>query len=63
MEDRSQRPNIAEADADLVLVRGQLQLHGRYRCGVLLSPCFGALFVTDRIVGMEEVELQLAKAD
>ena len=36
---------IAEADADLVSVEGQLELRGRYRCGVLLSPCFGALFV------------------
>ena len=28
------------------------------RCGVLLSPCFGALFVADLIVGKEELELQ-----
>ena len=34
---------IAEADADLNLAPGQLELHGRCRCGVLLSPCFGAL--------------------
>ena len=36
---------IAEADADLIPVPGpvQLELHGRCRYGVLLSPCFGAL--------------------
>ena len=45
---------IAEADADLIPVPGQLELHGRCRCGVLLSPCFGALFVADLILGMEE---------
>ena len=43
---------------DLFPVPGQLELHGRCRCGVLLSPCFGALFVADLIVGMEELELQ-----
>ena len=39
-------------------VPGQLGLHGRCRCGVLLSPCFGALFVADLVVGMEELQLQ-----
>ena len=49
----------AEADQDLVPIPGQLELHGRCRCGVLLSPCFCALsiFVADLIVGMEELEL------
>ena len=41
---------FAEADADLIPVTGQFELHGRCRCGVLLSPCFG-------FVGMEELEL------
>ena len=49
--------DIAEANADLNSVPGQLELHGRYRCGVLLSPCFGALFVADLILGLEELEL------
>ena len=57
----SLRPEIknykAEADADLIPIPGQLELHGRCRCGVLLSPCFGALFVADLIAGMEELEL------
>ena len=44
---------ITEADADLIPVPGQLELHGRCRCGVLLSPRVGALFVADIIVGME----------
>ena len=48
---------IAEADADLSAVPGQIKLHGRCRCGVLLSPCFGAVFVADLLVGMEESEL------
>ena len=48
---------IAEADADLIPVPGQLELHGRCSCGVLLSPCFGALYVADLILRMEEVEL------
>ena len=48
---------IAETDADLIPVQGQLELHGRCRCGVLLSPCFGALFVADLILVIEEVEL------
>ena len=48
---------IAEADADSIPVPGQLELHSRCRCGVLLSPCFGALFVADLSVGMEELEL------
>ena len=47
----------AEADADLIPVQGQLELHGRCRCGVLLSPFFGALFVADLILGLEELEL------
>ena len=34
---------IAEADTDLIPVPGQLELHGRCRYGVLLSPCSGAL--------------------
>ena len=37
---------IAEADADLIPVPGQSELHGRCRCGVLLSPCFGALYLS-----------------
>ena len=57
----SLRPEInnykAEADADLIPIPGQLELHGRCRYGVLLSPCFGALFVADLVVGMEELEL------
>ena len=49
---------IAETDADLILVPGQLELHGGCRYGVLLSPCFCALFlVADLILGMEELEL------
>ena len=44
---------IAEADADLSLVPGQLELHGRCRSGVLLSPCFRGPFVADVIAGME----------
>ena len=55
------RPEIknykAEADADLIPIPGQLELHSRCRCGVLLSTCFCALFVADLIVGMEELEL------
>ena len=42
---------IAEADADLIPVPGQLELHGRWSSGVFLSPCFGALFVADLICG------------
>ena len=42
---------IAEADADLIPAPGQIELHGRCRCGVLLSPCFGALCVADLILG------------
>ena len=34
------------ADADLIPVPGQLELHGRCRSGVLLSPCFGALYLS-----------------
>ena len=37
---------IAEADADEIPVPGQLELHGRCRYGVLLSPCFGALYLS-----------------
>ena len=48
---------IAEADANLIPVQRHLELHGICRCGVLLSPCFGALFVADLILGMEELEL------
>ena len=48
---------IAEADADLIPVQGQIELHSRCRCGVLLSPCFGALFVADLILGVEKLEL------
>ena len=55
------RPEIknykAEADADLFPIPGQLELHGRRRCGVLLSARFCALFVADLIVGMEKLEL------
>ena len=55
------RPEIkdykAEAGADLISIPGQLELHGRCRCGVLLSTCFCPLFVADLIVGMEELEL------
>ena len=35
----------AEADADLIPIPGHLELHGRCRCGVLLSPCFCALYL------------------
>ena len=42
---------IADADADLIPVPEQLELHGRCRCGALLSPCFGALFVADLMMG------------
>ena len=37
---------IAEAAADLIPIPGQLELHGRCRYGVLLSPCFGALYLS-----------------
>ena len=37
---------IAEASADLIPVPGRLELHGRCRYGVLLSPCFGALYLS-----------------
>ena len=47
----------AEADADLIPIPGRLELHGRCRCGVLLSARFCALLVADLIVGMEELEL------
>ena len=49
---------IAEADADLIPVQSQVELYGRCRCGVLLSPYFGALFVADLILGVEELELR-----
>ena len=46
------RPEIqeykAEADADLIPIPGQLELHGRCRCGVLLSACFCALYLLRR---------------
>ena len=48
---------IAEADAHSIPVPGQLELHDRCRCGVLPSPCLGALFIADQIVGMEELEI------
>ena len=57
------------ADVEVIPVQDHLELHGRCRCGVLLSPCFGALFVADLILGMEEFELHYrcrgidAKAD
>ena len=56
------RPEIknykAEADADSIPIPGRLELHGRCRYGVLLSPCFWcSLFVADLIMGMEELEL------
>ena len=55
------RPEVknykAEADTDLIRTSGQLELHGRCRCGVLLSACFCALLVADLTVGMEELEL------
>ena len=38
--------HVAEADADLIPVSGQFELHGRCRYGVLLSPCFGALYLS-----------------
>ena len=55
------RPEIkdykAGADADVIPIPGQLELHGRCRCGVLLSTCFCALVAADLIGGMEELEL------
>ena len=43
------RPEIknykAEADADLIPIPGQLELHGRCRCGVLLSKYFCSLYL------------------
>ena len=39
--------NIAEADADLIPVQADA-----------VSCCFGALFVADLTVGMEELELR-----
>ena len=47
---------IAEAEADLIPVPGQLEVHGRCRRGVLLSPGFSP-FAADLVVGMEELEL------
>ena len=44
-------------DDILIPVPSHLELHGRCRCGVLLSPCFGALSVADLIVGMDALEL------
>ena len=61
------RPEIknykAEADGDIISTPGQLELHGRYRCGVSLSTCFRALIVADLIVGMEELELHCRRRD
>ena len=37
---------IAEADADVIPVPGQLEIHGRCRYDVLLSLCFGALYLS-----------------
>ena len=55
---------IAEADAGLIPVSGQLELHRRCRYGVLLSPCLWcSLFVADLIVGMEEFELHFRKRE
>ena len=55
------RPEIknykAEADADLITIQGQLELHDRCRCGVLVSRCFCAPSVADLILGVEELEL------
>ena len=57
-EFNSLRPEIKnykpEADADLIPIPVQLELHGRCRCGVLLSTCFCALVVADPIVGIED---------
>ena len=39
---------IAQADADLIPVPGQLELHGRCRCGVLLSLYALVLFFLRR---------------
>ena len=47
---------LQKGDADLIAVPGQVELHGRCRCDVLLSPCFGALFVADLTVGIEDLE-------
>ena len=50
---------IAEAYADLIPARDQLELHGRCRCGVLLSPCkWTKYIVADLIVGMKAVALR-----
>ena len=48
---------IEEADADLIPVPGQLELHGRCTCGVLLSMLWCSLFVAGLIMGIEELEL------
>ena len=48
----------AEADADLIPIPGQLELHGRCQMwclAVYMLLC--SLFVADLIVGMEELEL------
>ena len=56
---------IAEADADLIPVPGQFELHGRCRNGSLaVSIVWCSLFVADLIVGMEESDSQYnAEAD
>ena len=57
------RPEIenykAEADADLILIPGQLELHGRCRCGLLLSTCFCAPFVADPNCGDGGIRITL----
>ena len=56
------RPEIrnykADANADLIPIPGQLELHGRCRCGVLVvCMLFVLCLFADLIVGMEELEL------
>ena len=55
------RPEIknykAEADADLIPIPGQLEFHGRCRCGVVVYMLLCSLFVADLIVGIQELEL------
>ena len=46
-ETRAEQYSDTVLDADLIPIPGQLELHGRCRCGVLLSTCFCALFVAD----------------
>ena len=59
---REFRITLQRQISDLISVPDQIEVHGRCRCGVLLSPCFGALLVVDPIaialiVGMQELEL------